>query len=505
MGRFWTDKEIEFLENNYNIFSNTELSKKMDRSLYSIEKKLKRLGLKKSSRSLSMKWSDDDINFLKENYSKITNKELSEILRRSPKTILNRASKMGLSKDKNHLSKVAKIRYEENKNNLNNNKTEDIIYKHYCKLCENGFNELDHLQIHLVKKHNFDIEKYYHSYISEVNTCLYCDNKSKFISLKKGYHKICNSEECLSKSRAYNSKEWHILNRGNLMEMEYQTHKRLNSLKIGDIKRLKDNPNYYKEKSHNSPLFWMKRGHTLCESIQKSKEVVENMQSVSHKNRKENPDKYSHTYNTKVEYYLDKGLPEEQATEVLKNRQTTFSKEICIEKYGEKKGIEVWKDRQSKWLETMDSKSIEEKININRKKLFNKSGYSKISVELFNSILNKMSDKYKERTYYATHNNEFIRYNKEIKSYYKLDFVNTELMKCIEFNGDFWHCNPKKYNENHVHKITNKPVNEIWEYDKIKEKFIKENMGFDLLIIWESEYRKDKKRTIQKCIDFLQK
>lgn len=38
MRKLWIDKEIEFLENNYNDFSNTELSKKMDRSVSSIEK-----------------------------------------------------------------------------------------------------------------------------------------------------------------------------------------------------------------------------------------------------------------------------------------------------------------------------------------------------------------------------------------------------------------------------------------------------------------------------------
>jgi very-short-patch-repair endonuclease len=54
MRKLWIDKEIEFLENNYNDFSNTELSKKMDRSVSSIEKKLKSLGLKKSSKGLSM-------------------------------------------------------------------------------------------------------------------------------------------------------------------------------------------------------------------------------------------------------------------------------------------------------------------------------------------------------------------------------------------------------------------------------------------------------------------
>lgn len=479
----WSDDEVQFLKENYNDFSNSQLSNKMGRSPSSIEKKLKRLGLKKSSRSFSMKWSDDDINFLKKNYSKMTNKELSEILRRSPKTILNRASKMGLSKDKNHLSKVAKVRYKKTNNvtTTNNLKSENNHnHNYYCKVCENGFNELDHLQIHLVKKHNVDIEEYYNSHIGDGDNkmCLYCNDKSKFISLKKGYHKICNSEECLSKSRAYNSKEWHILNKGNLMEMEYQTQKRLNSLKIGDIKRLKDNPNYYKEKSHNSPLFWIKRGHTLCESIQKSKEVVENMQSVSHKNRKENPDKYLHTYNTKVEYYLERGLSEEESIEALKDRQTTFSKEICIEKYGKEKGIEVWLERQRKWHSN-----------------YKKSNFSKISQELFISIWKNIKNDMDD-IFFATlkdnkidnsgRNNEYRLMLKE--SFILPDFYIPSLNKIIEFDGTYYH---RK-------NIENK------KREEIRDKEI-EKMGIGVFHINESEYRKDKKGTIQKCIDFLQK
>ena len=27
--------------------------------------------------------------------------------------------------------------------------------------------------------------------------------------------------------------------------------------------------------------------------------------------------------------------------------------------------------------------------------------------------------------------------------------------------------------------------------------------GFDILIVWDSEYRKDKKETIKKCLNFL--
>lgn len=204
------------------------------------------------------------------------------------------------------------------------------------------------------------------------------------------------------------------------------------------------------------------------------------------------------------EYWIMRGYSDEESVKLVTKRQTTFSKEICIEKYGEEKGLLIWQERQNMWLSTMDGKTDEEKREINRKKMFSDSGYSKISVGLFNSIYEKLDGDQKKKTYYATkENGEFVRYDKENNRHYKIDFTNSKFKKVIEFNGDFWHCNPKKYNKDYYHEIWKKSANEIWKQDKVKERFIKESMGYELLVIWESEYKKDKQKTIQKCIDFL--
>ena len=54
--------------------------------------------------------------------------------------------------------------------------------------------------------------------------------------------------------------------------------------------------------------------------------------------------------NTTLEYYLSKGMSEDEAKHALRKRQTTFSLEKCIEKYGEVEGIKRFKERQEKWL-----------------------------------------------------------------------------------------------------------------------------------------------------------
>lgn len=69
-----------------------------------------------------------------------------------------------------------------------------------------------------------------------------------------------------------------------------------------------------------------------------------------------------------LQYWLGIGLSEEHAKEELRKFQTKFSLSICIEKYGKEEGIEVWKDRQDRWQSTLNSKSDEEKEEINKKK-----------------------------------------------------------------------------------------------------------------------------------------
>lgn len=68
---------------------------------------------------------------------------------------------------------------------------------------------------------------------------------------------------------------------------------------------------------------------------------------------------------TSIEYYLNKGLSQEEAEIALSERQSTFSLDKCIQKYGEEEGKRIWKERQDKWQERLNSKTIEELERIN--------------------------------------------------------------------------------------------------------------------------------------------
>ena len=61
----------------------------------------------------------------------------------------------------------------------------------------------------------------------------------------------------------------------------------------------------------------------------------------------------------------------------------------------------------------------------------------------------------------------------------------------IEYNGDYWHCNPKKYISDYLNVKKNKTAKEIWEYDKNKLD-LAYNLGYSIEVIWESDYKKNK-------------
>lgn len=201
------------------------------------------------------------------------------------------------------------------------------------------------------------------------------------------------------------------------------------------------------------------------------------------------------TETTRLEYYLNQGMSEEDARAALKERQTTFNLEKCIERYGAKEGPRIWKERQDKWQDTLTSKSQEEIDDINRRK-FSGGGHSKISQELFESL--KIQD-----ARYGINGGEY-RVKLNNGKHASLDFWYNG--KIIEFFGDLWHANPKKFkaaDKPLLSKIgISKSAKEIWQKDQGRLEQL-HHLGYEILVIWESEYKQDKEKAKQKCLEFL--
>ena len=118
--------------------------------------------------------------------------------------------------------------------------------------------------------------------------------------------------------------------------------------------------------------YWIDRGWDKDKAMNKINEIQKERSQSSKKKfefLKENDNNIWRTLsNTRIEYYLNKGLSLDDAKTALYNRQKTFSKNKCIQKFGEEKGLMLWEERQKKWLHTMEEKSIEQKKIMNTSK-----------------------------------------------------------------------------------------------------------------------------------------
>jgi very-short-patch-repair endonuclease len=84
----------------------------------------------------------------------------------------------------------------------------------------------------------------------------------------------------------------------------------------------------------------------------------------------------------------------------------------------------------------------------------------------------------------------------------KYDFLLIDYNVVIEFNGDYWHCNPEKYDKNFLNKKKNLYAWELWERDKLKKE-LAEKKGYKFFTIWEKDYNINKNNEINKIINQL--
>ena len=280
--------------------------------------------------------------------------------------------------------------------NLNKKKYNDPVKIEYWKKLypEKSIEELESLRKQYSKEHNYQcIEFYQRKYpnlSSEEQEKMLKENISK--AGKKIGEKVSGEKNGMHKSKASQQK-----------------------------------------RNENSPFnieFYKKRGMSEEDFIKFHKETNKKI-----------------TFNTTLEYYLKRGLNEEEAKLALKERQQTFTLEKCIEKYGEEKGLELFKERQHKWL-----KSLYKSFNENGD---SRSPQSKFARKIISELCKKLNIDYPKKE-------KFI-YDSELKIPYCYDFCFNK--KIIEFNGDYWHCNPLIYEETFYNKNKRKTAKEICQYD----------------------------------------
>lgn len=231
-----------------------------------------------------------------------------------------------------------------------------------------------------------------------------------------------------------------------------------------------------KSLDHSSLSFFIKKyGNEI--GYQKYNDYVKRQSFSCKKLLKSDKMKYINS----LQFYVDRYGKElgTQKYNDWKKSQDHGSLSFFIKKYGEKEGYK-------KYIST----------NISKARI-DQTYFSKISQELFKIIAGKIKDHSSVK--FASNGGELTLFDKEIERRYFYDFCYCN--KIIEYNGDYWHANPRIYNESDI-LTKGKTAKEIWDYDTRKIEFAKNN-GYEILIIWDSEYKYDKLKVIDRCIQFL--
>lgn len=217
---------------------------------------------------------------------------------------------------------------------------------------------------------------------------------------------------------------------------------------------------------------WTKKGFTEEEAKSKIRASATMGGYNAHRSRVKSNPNYKETCVKNINYWTNKGFTEEEAIKIISKSQKTFSLEKCIEKYGSKKGKEVWQTRQDKWQKTLNDKSNEEKREINRRRLNSNNTFSKECIKFNNKLLSDLSFITFDKIYMGINEyfiNDGIRF-----SMYDLTMFCGDIKIIVEYHGTAWH--PKEYQFD-----WKSPVGVTYEEQHSKDinkKLIAEKSGF---------------------------
>jgi len=224
------------------------------------------------------------------------------------------------------------------------------------------------------------------------------------------------------------------------------------------------------------------------------------------------------------------GFTEEQFNEYNKSRAVTL--ENMIKKYGVKKGTEKYDNycKRQSYTNTEEYLGPERYKKANRLKshtlsvyierygpelaeeklleFFEKSNisrYSKVSQELFSKIEPHLTEYEKKYSYYAEKNKEYALIHED--RCYLYDYVCACLKFCIEYHGDHYHGNPLIYKPDDYlrgRNCTKIKAKEKWEDDNKKAEILKNKRGYDVLVIWDSDWKKNSNEILDKLILWIE-
>lgn len=326
--------------------------------------------------------------------------------------------------------------------------------------------------------------------IIQLPTCKLCGNKVNFHSITKGYYKYC-SLKCSSKDTSKNRVESIRKSQGeNAFKIKTPLTKERQQI-ANDRRKQTTLDRYGVESYMQTPEFRQSISNAAMEQygveyFTRAKEVQEQ------------------TKQTCIERY---GYENQMQSPIIQQK----AKNTCLDVYGYEyasQAPEVWKKGMDTFKDRYGINSNFNKSEVRDKSLKTKiekygtpnpglliTGYSKISQEFCDNLYKMLPEELKKYSHYQNKDREtWLRYKvKDHNNYFFYDFSIMSLKILIEYNGDYWHRNPKFY------EATEENI-EIWKKDEFKKE-IAEEQGFQILYVWDSDYKENKEKTLNEILE----
>lgn len=275
----------------------------------------------------------------------------------------------------------------------------------------------------------------------------------------------------------------------------------------------------------------LKKGVSLYNLKLKHGDILGQIKYDSYRNKQSIKNTYEHK---KIKYNWN----EEQFKKYNQSRAVT--KENCVRRHGDIKGEEIYKSYCEKqkhagcsldyFIEKYGKQTGEEKyIEVNNKKGHNLqnyierfgedgvskfeeyisnhsvTGYSKSSQKFFDALYEKYYNGKECHIYYAKFNKEFGIMDISTGTYRKYDFVDIDKKVIIEYNGDYFHANPKIYRPEDLISFPGsikKTAKQIWLEDEEKYNLARKR-NYIVVYVWESDCIDNMDMVLDRCITFM--
>lgn len=155
-------------------------------------------------------------------------------------------------------------------------------------------------------------------------------------------------------------------------------------------------------------------------------------------------------------YWIGQGFDSEDAKRIisgLQRRDLTY----FVKKYGEEEGRERYSSFNKKRISATRGTNV-----------------SKLELQVYEEVLKTYKDALNTHTIGA----------------YVVDVYIPSIKTVIEVFGDYWHCNPDRWNSEDYNKTLHMTAEEKWHKDEVRIKQLKRD-GYNVVVLWESAIKEN--------------